>query len=540
MDRKINLFSSESRDRLITELSSNHFDLIVIGGGITGAGVCLDAVSQGLKVCLIEMNDFASGTSSKSTKLIHGGLRYLEQLKFKLVHETGNERGVLHRIAPHLVKSEKMLLPIKKDGKLGIISTTLALSVYDYLANVKKNDRKEILKKHTVQNKEPLLKRDGLIGGAIYSEYRTDDSRLTIELLKKASTMGAYPINYVKFLNFILKDKKIIGLECKDVLKKKKLSISGSVVVNASGPWVDEILNKKKNKLCLSKGIHIVVPYDKFPLKQSIYFDAIDERMIFAIPRDKSIYIGTTDTEYKKNKNDINILKSEVMYLINSVNNMFSVELKIDDVFSSWAGIRPLIKETGKKVTEISRKDEIYISDNGLITIAGGKLTGYRKMASRVINEVIKKINFMNSKRIDTKNLFLYESNDLKKTKQELIIYFLENNIFSKNEVLLLYDMYGENTYEIIKISKSIKSKNIKYSILIAELEYCYKNEMCHNLIDFFTQRTSRVYFDTKRIPKLIPVIKEPYKKLKNISEKEFNSEKAELNKYLKKITNFI
>ena len=262
--------------------------------------------------------------------------------------------------------------------------------------------------------------------------------------------------------------------------------------------------------------------------------------MIFAIPRDKSIYIGTTDTEYKKNKNDINILKSEVMYLINSVNNMFSVELKIDDVFSSWAGIRPLIKETGKKVTEISRKDEIYISDNGLITIAGGKLTGYRKMASRVINAVIKKINFMNSKRIDTKNLFLYESNDLKKTKQELINYFLENNIFSKNEVLLLYDMYGENTYEIIKISKSIKSKNIKYSILIAELEYCYKNEMCHNLIDFFTQRTSRVYFDTKRIPKLISIIKDPYKKLKNISEKEFNSEKAELNKYLKKITNFI
>lgn len=540
MDRKINLFSSESRARLITELSSNHFDLIVIGGGITGAGVCLDGVSQGLKVCLIEMNDFASGTSSKSTKLIHGGLRYLEQLKFKLVHETGNERGVLHKIAPHLVKSEKMLLPIKKDGKLGRISTILALSIYDYLANVKKNDRKEILKKNTVKNKEPLLKKDGLIGGAIYSEYRTDDSRLTIELLKKASMMGAYPINYVKFLNFILKDKKIVGLECEDILNRQEISINGSVVVNASGPWVDEILNNKKKKLCLSKGIHIVIPYDKLPLKQSIYFDAIDERMIFAIPRDSSIYIGTTDTEYIKDKNDINILKSEVMYLINSINNMFSVELKIDDVVSSWAGIRPLIIEKGKKVTEISRKDEIYISENGLITIAGGKLTGYRKMASRVINAVIKKINFMISKRIDTKNSFLYESNDLKKTKQKLIDYFLENNIFSKNEFFLLYDMYGENTCEIIRISKSIKSKNIKYSILIAELEYCYKNEMCHNLIDFFTQRTSRVYFDTKRIPKLISIIKDPYKKLKNISEKEFNSEKAELNKYLKKITNFI
>ena len=540
MDRKINLFSSTNRGILKTELSSNHFDLIVIGGGITGAGVCLDAASQGLKVCLIEMNDFASGTSSKSTKLIHGGLRYLKQLKFKLVHETGNERGVLHKLAPHLVKSEKILLPIKKNGKLSRLSTTIALSVYDYLAGVKKIDRKKILNINTIKNKEPLLKKDGLIGGAIYSEYRTDDSRLTIELLKKASRLGAYPINYVKFLNFILEEKKIIGLECVDVLNKKKILINGSVVVNASGPWVDEVLNKKKNKLCLSKGVHIVISSNKLPLKQSIYFDAVDERMIFAILRNSSIYIGTTDTEYKKDKKNIDILKSEVMYLINSVNNMFSVELKIGDVVSSWAGIRPLIKEKGKKITEISRKDEIFISKNGLITIAGGKLTGYRKMASRVINTVIKKINFKSSKRINTRNVYLFESNDMIKTKQRIVNYFLENNIYSENKACLLYDIYGENTNKIIKISKSIKSKNINYSIFIAELEYCYKYEMCHRLIDFFTQRTSRIYFDTHKIPKLISIIKEPYKKLKNISEKEFNFEKDELNKYLKKITTFI
>ena len=540
MDRKINLFSSTNRDILKTELSSNHFDLIVIGGGITGAGVCLDAASQGLKVCLIEMNDFASGTSSKSTKLIHGGLRYLEQLKFKLVHETGNERGVLHKLAPHLVKSEKILLPIKTNGKLSKLSTTIALSVYDYLAGVKKIDRKKMLNINTVKNKEPLLKKDGLIGGAIYSEYRTDDSRLTIELLKKASKLGAYPINYVKFLNFTLEEKKIIGLKCVDVLNKKKILINGSIVLNASGPWVDEVLNKKKNKLCLSKGIHIVISSNKLPLKQSIYFDAVDERMIFAILRNSSIYIGTTDTEYKKDKKNIDILKSEVMYLINSVNNMFSVELKIGDVVSSWAGIRPLIKEKGKKITEISRKDEIFISENGLITIAGGKLTGYRKMASRVINTVIKKINFKSSKRINTRNIYLFESNDLIKTKQRIVNYFLENNIYSDNKECLLYDIYGENTNKIIKISKSIKSKNINYSILIAELEYCYKYEMCHRLIDFFTQRTSRIYFDTHKIPKLISIIKEPYKELKNISEKEFNFEKDELNKYLKKITTFI
>jgi len=186
LDRKINFFSSKNRDKLKSQLTSIHFDLIVIGGGITGSGVCLDAVARGMKVCLIEMNDFASGTSSKSTKLIHGGLRYLEQFKFNLVHETGSERSVLNRLAPSIVKSEKMLLPIKNNGKLNKLSTSIALSIYDYLAEVRIKDKKQILSKKETELKEPLLKTDGLNGGAIYSEYRTDDARLTIELLKKA------------------------------------------------------------------------------------------------------------------------------------------------------------------------------------------------------------------------------------------------------------------------------------------------------------------------------------------------------------------
>ncbi len=174
MDRKINFFSSKNRDKLKSQLTSIHFDLIVIGGGITGSGICLDAVARGMKVCLIEMNDFASGTSSKSTKLIHGGLRYLEQFKFNLVHETGSERSVLNKLAPSIVKSEKMLLPIKNNGKLNKLSTSIALSIYDYLAGVRIKDKKQILSKKETELKEPLLKTDGLNAGAIYSEYRTD------------------------------------------------------------------------------------------------------------------------------------------------------------------------------------------------------------------------------------------------------------------------------------------------------------------------------------------------------------------------------
>ena len=193
LGKKVNLFSSYNRDLLIEKLKSNSFDLIIIGGGITGAGVCIDAISRGLRVCLIEMNDFASGTSSKSTKLIHGGLRYLEQFKFSLVRETGTERAVLHEIAPHVVKSEKMLLPISKYGKLNRLTTPLALSVYDYLAKVDKKDKKKSLDKESTCKYEPLLKKKNILGGAIYSEYRTDDSRLTLEILKKSYALGAYP-----------------------------------------------------------------------------------------------------------------------------------------------------------------------------------------------------------------------------------------------------------------------------------------------------------------------------------------------------------
>ena len=539
MDRKINFFSSKNRDKLKSQLTSIHFDLIVIGGGITGSGICLDAVARGMKVCLIEMNDFASGTSSKSTKLIHGGLRYLEQFKFNLVHETGSERTVLYRLAPSIVKSEKMLLPIKNNGKLNKLSTSIALSIYDYLAGVRIKDKKQILSKKEIELKEPLLKKDGLNGGAIYSEYRTDDARLTIELLKKASKMGAFPINYIKANEFIIKEDKVCGINCSDTINGDSFPVFSSTVVNAAGPWVDDILKNENNKLILSKGVHIVVPYKKFPLKQSIYFDAIDNRMIFAIPRNNTTYIGTTDTKYSLDKNNIKILKSEVKYLLESVNNYFSIILTINDVISSWSGLRPLIKEEGKKVTEITRKDEIFVSDNGIITIAGGKLTGYRKMAERVIDMVIKAQNHKSFNKCITSNIKLYESENLNQIKKEIFSYLLKNN-HSKDQAVVLYDMYGENLKEIIKISKTLKFFSKMNTIIISEFIYCFENEMCQKLLDFFSQRTGRVYFEIEKVSDQVEIIKETYKRLKNISEKEFDLERLELKNYINSITTFI
>ena len=282
MDRKINYLDTSTRSNYKKYITNKNFDILIIGGGVTGAGICLDAASRGLSVCLIEMNDFASGTSSKSTKLIHGGLRYLEQLKFRLVHETGSERAILHDIAPHIVKPEKMLLPIVKNGKLNKFSTRAALFVYDYLANVKFDDRNKVLTKKQILGKEPLLKSNNLLGGAIYSEYRTDDSRLTIDLIKKSTDYGACPINYLKGEGFIYNKKGLVdGIKCSDQLSDDMININSKIIINATGSWTDEVLKSSNKKLILSKGIHIVVPKNKFNINPAKLDMLTQARIIF-------------------------------------------------------------------------------------------------------------------------------------------------------------------------------------------------------------------------------------------------------------------
>ena len=533
MARKLNFFSSNNREKLIKEISSSFFDVLVIGGGITGAGICLDAASRGFKVCLVDMADFASGTSSKSTKLIHGGLRYLEQFNFKLVKETGTERAILHNLAPHIVKPEKMLLPITKEGKLGKFSTSLALKIYDYLAKVDNSDKKKMLSKKDTLNCEPLLRNKNITGGALYSEYRTDDSRLTIDILKKSYTYGALPINYLKFEKLLYKNEKIIGAICEDILSNKKINISSKTIINASGSWADEVLNEKKKKLVLSKGVHIVIPFKKLPLKQSIYFDALDNRMIFAIPRNKTIYIGTTDTFFDRKKDRLRVLKKEVKYLIDSANKFFSVKINNNDILSSWVGLRPLIREKNKQVTEISRKDEIFISKNGLITIAGGKLTGYRKMSERVVDLLCNKLFNLNKKCI-TKNIKLFDT-----SFDEYLNKGKKLNA-SHKDLIKIYNIYGSKGIQIFEIQNDYNSKIKNERLLISELIYCLKNEMCHNLIDFFTQRNAMVYFEIERINSSVDFIKKPYMKFKNISNDEWKKELCDLKSYINNITNFI
>ena len=371
------------------------FDVLIIGGGITGSGIALDAVTRGMKTALVEMQDFAGGTSSRSTKLIHGGLRYLKQFELKLVAESGRERAVVYENGPHVTKPVRMLLPIYQGGTYGRLTASIGLSLYDLLAGVHKEDRKCMLTKSDTLEIEPLLKREGLIGAGYYVEYVTDDARLTIEVLKEAAVRGAMAVNYAQVIDVLYEQEKAVGVKVQDRLTGKIYDVYAKKIINATGPWVDTIREHDRSlegkKLRLTKGVHLVFDQAKFPLKQAVYFDTEDGRMVFAIPRDGKTYAGTTDTFYDQDPINPKMTEQDRNYIIEAIHDMFpSVKITGDDVESSWAGVRPLIYEEGKDPSEISRKDEIWESKSGLITIAGGKLTGYRKMAENVVNRIVR------------------------------------------------------------------------------------------------------------------------------------------------------
>ncbi len=504
-------FSGLSRQDIVESLNNESFDLLIIGGGVTGCGIALDAASRGLKVGLVEKKDFASGTSSKSTKLIHGGLRYLKQFDVGLVRETGQERAVLNKLAPHLALPEKMLLPIVEDGTFGKYSASFGLWVYDFLAGVSGKDKRVMLTKEEALEKEPLLDEKILKSAGYYAEYRTDDARLTIELIKKAVSFGAVALNYCEVVDFIEEDV-IQGVIAKDRLNGETYHIKASKVVSAAGPWVDTLrkMNEslKGKRLHLTKGVHLVFPHEKLPLNHSVYFDVPDGRMIFAIPRGRATYVGTTDTNYTGDLNRIVATKADREYLINAVNGAFpDVNLTEDDVESNWSGLRPLIHEDGKSPSELSRKDEIFQSENGLISIAGGKLTGYRKMAEKVIDLIAdllkdeKGIEFSDAK---TKTIGL--TNAPFKSNKEVTDYIkkLSDEFVSEgiNPYYAWYIVtnYGKDCLDIINEAKGENGTISEQELIFAEVNHCITKEQTMTVEDFFVRRTGRLYFNIKSV----------------------------------------
>ena len=508
-------FSNLHRTEFTSKLANQQFDLLVIGGGITGCGIALDAALRGMSVALIEKNDFASGTSSRSTKLIHGGLRYLKQFEIKLVHDVGSERAVVHRNARHIVIPEKMLLPIVEEGSLGSFSTSIGLLVYDILAGVKKEERRKMLDKHETLKAEPLLGSEGLHGGGLYFEYRTDDSRLVIELAKSAHARGALLLNYIESKSFIYDDKgQVTGAKVFDKLANQQFDIKAKAVVNACGPWVD-LLRKEDNslkgkRLQLTKGVHLVFPYEKLPLQQAAYFDVGDGRMIFAIPRNNITYVGTTDTVYNQDLNHPTCTKDDATYLLKAINKMFpTVKLGMNDIVSTWAGLRPLIFEEGKSASELSRKDEILVSESGLLSIAGGKLTGYRLMAEKIVDLVAKRSGKKYAE-CKTKGYRLSggefeDEASFKKAFEKLVEQGSAENI-PATKISEWFYRFGNNTSLVVAQVKNLKNKISDTEKLFeaAELMYAVEHEMIFHLNDFLIRRTGKIFFDRLNAEKQI------------------------------------
>ncbi|EGB1113878.1 glycerol-3-phosphate dehydrogenase/oxidase [Listeria monocytogenes] len=508
----VQLFSAFDRETIERNLQEEKFDLVIVGGGITGAGIALDATSRGMSVALVEMGDFASGTSSRSTKLVHGGLRYLQQFEFKEVADLGKERAIVYENGPHVTTPEWMMLPFHKGGNMGKTTASFGIRLYDYLAGVKKNERRKILSAKETLAKNPFVKKDGLKGSGYYVEYRTDDARLTIEVMKKAVELGANAINYTKAEHFLYDDnKQVVGVTVTDRLSGKAYDIKGHRVINAAGPWVDKVRKldyATNNKhLRLTKGIHLVIDKQKFPMEQAVYFDTPDGRMVFAIPRDKKVYVGTTDTVYDEAVINPKALESDHNYVIKAINYMFpDVHITEKDIESSWAGVRPLIYEEGKDPSEISRKDEVWFSESGLITMAGGKLTGYRKMAEKLLDDVSKSLAKETGKKykpVQTKHLPI-SGGDIGGSEQ--LEAFLSkkakegNNRFgwTLEEGREMAKRFGSNIDQLFTYAQEHKEQNETTlpNSLYAELRYSIQHEAVTTPIDFLLRRTGYLLFD--------------------------------------------
>ena len=506
-------FSSFKRQEIIDSMVNETLDVLVIGGGITGSGIALDAETRGLKTGLVEMQDFAAGTSSRSTKLVHGGLRYLQQFEVGLVAEVGKERAIVYENGPHVTTPEWMMLPFHEGGTFGPLTTNIGLRVYDFLAGVKKDERRKMLSAEEALNKEPLIDSEGLKGAGYYVEYKTDDARLTIEVLKKAVEHGVHAINYTKATDFIYNDHgHVCGVKVKDLISEQVYNIYAKKIINAGGPWVDDLRtidhSKQGKSLHLTKGVHLVFPQEKFPLKQAIYFDAPDHRMIFAIPRVDKTYVGTTDTDYSGDISNPTMKKEDRDYLLEAINYMFpTLYLEAGDVESSWAGLRPLIAEKeGATPDEISRKDEIFISDSGLISMAGGKLTGYRKMSEEAVDTVVKQLKKEDGilySSSETKHLPIAGgevggSKGFESFKKQTVDLGKSLNI-PQATALKFIDTYGANAKVLFDIYEERQSEAEQENIdplVFAELIYGMEYESVYKPVDFFIRRTGALYFD--------------------------------------------
>jgi glycerol-3-phosphate dehydrogenase len=387
-----------ARDAALAALDDREFDLLVVGGGITGAGVARDAVLRGLSVALVERNDFASGTSSRSSRLIHGGIRYLEQGRVRLVRESSVERARLLSLAPELVQPLSFVWPVYRGARIPRWRLRLGLTAYDALAAFRNTERHRMLSPSDVLREEPRLRADGLTGGARYYDARTDDARLTLANVVDAATVGAVAVNHAAVTRLLVDRGRVRGAAVVDAESGATVDVRARVVVNATGPWSDDVRALEPNASARvvrgSKGAHILVPQPRVGNVHALaLLSSVDGRVMFVLPSGSHTIIGTTDSYTTESPDDVRASLADVEYLLTSANAAFpDARLTRDDVISAWAGIRPLVAAVGDDALVASREHAIAVSPSGLVSITGGKLTTFRVMAAQGVDVVLDRL----------------------------------------------------------------------------------------------------------------------------------------------------
>lgn len=392
----------EAREQTWQALATERFDLLIIGAGITGAGAARDAARRGLKVAVIEARDIAYGTSSRSSKLVHGGLRYLEQMEFSLVFEAVSERRVLQNIAPHLVNPLGFLYPVYRTSPIRLDTLRAGLWLYDGLSLFRSPKLHRTLSPKQVAKAEPLLVQKNLRGAPLYYDCATDDARLTLESMLDAVNQGARLLTWARVTGLVHDAQgRVDGVRVQDSLSgAPPIEVRANAVINATGPWTDRVRGLGRGEKPLlkpTKGVHIVLSAERLPLTHAVVCNhPRDRRLLFAIPWGEQSYIGTTDTWYEGKPEDVAADAWDVEYLLEAGNAYFpEARLTSDDVISTWAGLRPLIGQSDRAESSVSREHEILVDTDGLITIAGGKLTTFRRMGAEVVSRALDMLALM-------------------------------------------------------------------------------------------------------------------------------------------------
>jgi len=511
-----------SRNKQLETLKqTTHWDIIIIGGGATGLGIAVDAISRGFKTVLFEQVDFAKGTSSKSTKLIHGGVRYLANGNLKLVKEALKERGILSKNARHLFKTQEFIIPNYKwwEGYF----YAFGLKIYDYLSRKFSLGNSKLIKKNTIIRQLPNLLKKHLIGGVSYFDGQFDDARLALNLAQTAIDNGATVLNYMKVIGLLNNDENIIGVKVKNTETDEVFSIKSKVVINASGIFTDRIIkmhdSNHKKIVVPSQGVHLVLDASFLNSDKAIMIPKTsDGRVLFVIPWQGKVIAGTTDTLIKKPKLEPVALDSEIDFILKTLSRYLIKAPKREDVLSVFCGLRPLEKPKTNKVKtkEVSRRHKIII-ENNLITIIGGKWTTYRKMAEDVIDKVIYKYNFpyIQSK---TETLGIHGN-------------ILDNVEVSKNH----FYIYGSDLPKLEEFQNQnkgyLKKIHSSYNFTVGQIVWSIQNEMARTVEDILARRVRLLFLDARAALEAAPEVAMILKKELNKDEVWMNNQIKEFKK---------